>query len=71
MHEGEQYDCGHNYELIERAMTLWVWGEQSLRRLPWMEGEHLAQYEAAVSAGVVFLRRFGTMDELFAAYYRG
>ncbi len=69
--EQEQYDWAHSYELIERAMTLWLWGEQSLQRLPWMEGEHLAQYERAIVAGVGWLRQFETMEELFAAYYRG
>jgi hypothetical protein len=71
MEAEDRYDHSSNYALVERAMTLWLWGELSLRRLPWMEGEHLAQYERAVEAGVGFLRRFDSMQELFGAYFRG
>jgi len=70
-HAEECIDHAHNYELLERAMTLWVWGELSLRHLPWMYGDHLSEYEHAIAAGVEFLRQFRSMHELFAAYYRG
>ncbi len=65
MSQNERYDFANNYELIEHAMTLWRWGELGLERLPWMVGEHRAQYERAIVAGVAWLRQFETMEPIF------
>ena len=65
----ERYDGEHHYELLERALTLWWWGERYLRRMPWMGEQHAMAYEQAIAAGVDHLRQYHTISELCAAYF--
>ena len=61
-------DGGLHRGWVADALALWRIGERNVTR-PALEPEWRADYEAAVTAALGYLQRFGTMPELVAAYF--